>query len=141
MKKQSVLIDEDKKKQHGFKNIFRMLKFYKKEWIKLIIYTILAIAESALGICYPILEKNFLAGVFARDWGMFLKFFIIYGIIESADVVLWALKGIVYTVAEQGIWYGIKKNALARIFPLSQKKLDNENSGKLYNRITGILMM
>lgn len=135
MKKKTLLLDEDKKRQHGFKNVFRMLRFYKAQRVRLSIYTILVISISLLGILYPILEKNFLAGVFAKDWRMFLKFFVMYTLIDMISIIIGTFRNLVEVKAGESIWETLRVQVFERVFPLSQKKLDNENTGKIYNRV------
>lgn len=135
MKNKSLLTAEDKKKQHGFKNVFRMLKFYKSQRIRLTIYTCLVVIISLLGILYPVLEKNFLEGVFAGDWKTFLKFFIIYTLIDLSTIILGTFRNLCDVKAGENIWETLRVQVFERVFPLSQKKLDNENTGKIYNRV------
>ena len=123
------------KSQRGYKNLIKSLTFYKGQTGKFAIFTVLSIVTALLSILYPIFQEKIYNAVYESAYSDFVKYFALFFGLGLVIQIINFIKQPIVSKASNNVWQNMSMQAFQRIFPMSSFKLDNENTGKLYNRV------
>lgn len=123
------------KSQRGYKNLIKSLTFYKGQTGKFVIFTVLSIVTALLSILYPIFQEKIYNAVYESAYSDFVKYFALFFGLGLVIQIVNFIKQPIVSKASNNVWQNMSMQAFQRIFPMSSFKLDNENTGKLYNRV------
>ena len=123
------------KSQRGYKNLIKSLTFYKGQTGKFVIFTVLSIVTALLSILYPIFQEKIYNAVYESAYSDFVKYFALFFGLGLVIQIINFIKQPIVSKASNNVWQNMSMQAFQRIFPMSSFKLDNENTGKLYNRV------
>ncbi len=126
---------KSKKSNTGIKNIIKVLSFSKKQRLSTAIYFFIVILTVPMNMLYPILERRYLGYLELHLWKQFLICFAVYYLISLVINTLINIANLIINRANRKVWKSMMQSTMERFFPISLKKIDGENTGKLYNRI------